>query len=187
MTEPQVGMCLQDNFDKSLWKIVGEEYHYNEHWLKIRKELTLELRVIPIGYIPHSYCLVEKCPPTLAVIPPPWSLGLSVGDCVSYTYMQRGKVKTQIGQITKIVGDEATIEISDPSFPVRGRVWHDLYDLSRRPAKDCETREVDKGEENPYWLTISELKEGCRSKGLSASGSKEDLVRRLIKNRLFQK
>lgn len=76
------------------------------------------------------------------------------------------------------LGIEAKLSIES-----RGALWMDLWPEEKRAIRRAYERETP---ENLYWLTITELKERCRSKGLPDSGSKEDLVRRLIKTRLFR-
>lgn len=185
MAEVKVGTCLEESFDKSLWKIVSEEYRNDKRWLKIRKEHTFQPRVIPVGYIPYSYRPIEECPPSLSVIPPPPAF--AKGDCVAYTYYSRGKVKTQIGRIDEVINDEASIQVPSKVLGVYGITFQDVYTLNRLPHEECEKAFKERVAAAPETVVdydrrynLEQLREMCRDKGLSVSGDKKTLVRRLF-------
>ncbi|GAI94095.1 unnamed protein product, partial [marine sediment metagenome] len=86
----------------------------------------------------------------------------------------------------KITDDEAVLEVPKKLMGAYGLVWHDLYDLIKRPDEECE--EAFKEEAVPKTAieydgryTLVELREMAKKKGLSPSGSKKEITRRLIK------
>lgn len=121
-----VGMCLMDNFAKSLYKVVKivdvPSDPSKRYWYKIRQFDTGLARTIPEGYIPYSYSVIQ-CP-NYEIPKPPF---IRVGDLV------RWKVKEgyEEGIVLSIVDDEVGIETKKEFMGVRGWISKDVYELEK--------------------------------------------------------
>lgn len=162
----RVGSCLQYQFfEKEPNQIIKVEYKHDKWWYYIRSFKDGHLTVIPEGYIPYSYSVIE-CPAQRIPSPPP----IRVGDHVEW---DKGR------GIVKAIEPDGTVKVETERkiLGVRGIAYPDIYELQLKP------REVPKllpnTRENLYWWTVEQLRAECRKRDLPDYGHKKELIDRL--------
>lgn len=165
----KVGSCLLDEFKKQPNQIIKVERRHDRWWYYIRSFEDGHLTIIPEGYIPYSYSVVD-CP--VAKIPPPPPI--KVGDYVEWD-KTRGIVKA-----IKPDG-EVELETEREILGVKGIAFPDVYELHlvkrKEPAIELKPESVVDYDRR---FSLGELRQMCKEKGLGTSGDKKTLARRLI-------
>lgn len=163
----KVGDCLLENFEKHPNQIIKVEYRHDQWWYSIRSFEDGHLAVIPEGYIPYSYSVID-CPAKKVPPPPP----IKVGDCVEW---DKGK-----GIVKKIQPDgEVEVETERVKLGARGIAYPDIYELHSCELKPKELELTDFELYNTQY-SLKQLQEMAKSAGLSTSGLKQDLINRLV-------
>ena len=165
------GDCLLERYEKKPYRIIRVE----PGWYYTRCFKDGRLKVIPSGEVPYSYSPIG-CPPQ-RIPPPPL---IKVGDCVEWTEVSKaGKKKVIKRGIVKDINGKGIgkveIEMEKELMGVRGLAWRDIYEL-----RLCKEEHLESVVDYDRRYSLEELKQMCKDKGVSNSGDKKTLARRLI-------